>query len=369
MHPNIGLKPWFSPDRQPVKKASPMLNFALSKRLAFAFFMIFFGFSFFSPPARAVNWDLGLVTIKRDWVRIPIEPGVELIGTLYQKRGLKVDGPLVILLNPWSIGTWVYGLQANALAEKGFTVLSYNLRGWAGSQGVVDNGGAVDVADVSRVIDWVAQTYHLDVSEVGIGGVSLGAGVALNAAAFEPRIRAVASMSTWTDFYTPIYGNSTKRVFWDAVLWLGSVIGTGSPAAAKLKDTYEAIENADYVQIHAYADPRSPVSFLDRYAVNKPAILLSQNMSDILFPVSDVWTFFERLPVPKKMNLQPGVHATAEITGMFLPFKDKVWGDSIEWFERWLKPNHPSHEVLTSEVQVTLRSGLRFSAESTSDLA
>ncbi len=346
-----------------------MWNFAVFKRMALLFFTNFIGFSLMAPPARAVAWDLGLVTIKREWVRIPVDPGVELIGTLYQKRGLKVDGPLVILLNPWSIGSWVYGLQANALAEKGFTVLSYNLRGWAGSQGTVDNGGAVDVADVSRVIDWVSQTYHLDVSEVGVGGVSLGAGVALNAAAFEPRIRAVASMSTWTNFYTPIYGNSTKRVFWDAVLWLGSVIGTGSPAAAKLKDTYEAIENGDYAQIHEYADPRSPVFFLDRFAVNKPAILLSQNMSDILFPVSDVWTFFESLPVPKKMNLQPGVHATAEITGMFLPFKDKVWDDSIEWFERWLKPHHPSHDVMTSEIQVTLRDGQMFAAEKTSDLA
>lgn len=324
---------------------------------------------FYLPsPVIAATWDLGLLAIRRESVRIPMEPGVELIGTIYQKRGARGGQPLVLLLNPWSIGSWVYGIQANALAERGFTVLSYNLRGWSGSSGEVDAGGAIDVSDVSRVIDWAAWTHGVDVSRVGIGGVSLGAGVALNAAAFEPRIRAVASMSTWTNLYTPIYGNSTKRVFWDSVLWLGSIAGTGSPEAARLQETYDAIESGDYETIRSYAYPRSPVNFLNRFAIHKPAILLSQNMSDILFPVSDVWRFFEALPSPKKMSLQPGIHATVEITGIVFPFKDQVWDDSIEWFERWLKPNHPSHEEESSEIQVSLRNGKSFVVTNTSDL-
>lgn len=340
----------------------------MATSIAFILVFAFSGITLAAGKAEAALWDGGLFTIKREHVRIEMEPGVELIGTIYQKRGLKGPAPLVMLLNPWSIGSWVYVNQANILADKGFIVLSYNLRGWSGSNGTVDVGGPVDVADVSRVIDWASQNPMVDTSRVGLAGVSLGAGVALIAAAYEPRVKAVVSMSTWTNFYTPIYGNSTKRVYWDALLWGGSIIGTGSSSAAMLKETQEAIDNADYARIHAYADPRSPVYLLDRYAVNKPAILLSQNMSDILFPVSDVWKFFENVQTPKKMNLQPGVHATSEITGMFFVKKDKVWDDSLEWFERWLGPNPPDHNALSSEVQVNLNSGTIYTGAKTTDI-
>lgn len=338
------------------------------RSLAMFLTSLFMSLSLQNTSADAAAFDFGLITTKREEVRIPLEPGVELIGTLYHKRSLKSPAPLVILLNPWSIGSWVYATQSQALADKGFVVLAYNLRGWAGSTGEVANGGPQDIADVSSVIDWASKNPLIDTSRVGIGGVSLGAGVALIAAAYEPRIKAVASMSTWTDFFTPVYGNNTKRVYWDTLLYLGSFMGTGNGHASKLKETYEAIENGDFKMIHDYTDPRTPMYMLDLFAAHKPAVLLSQNMSDILFPVTDVWKFYEHLHTPKKMNLQPGIHATAELTGMFLPWKDKVWDDAIEWFERWLSKNPPDHMVESSEVQINLPDGKTFSGHSTSEL-
>ena len=329
---------------------------------------LFMSLGLHNASAAASAFDFGLFTTQRDEVRIPLEPGVELIGKLYHKRGLKGPAPLVLLLNPWSIGSWVYAPQSQALADKGFVVLAYNLRGWAGSTGEAANGGPQDIADVSSVIDWASKNPLIDSSRIGIAGVSLGAGVALIAAAYEPRIKAVASMSTWTDFFTPIYGNNTKRIYWDTLLYLGSIVGTGNGHAAMMKETYEAIENNDFEKIHAYTDPRTPMYMLDLFAAHKPAVFLSQNMSDILFPVSDVWKFYEHLHTPKKMKLQPGIHATAEITGMFLPWQNNVWDDTTEWFERWLSKNPPDHMVESSEVQINLNNGKTYSGHSTAEL-
>ena len=61
------------------------------------------------------------------------------------------------------------------------------------------------------VIDWILANTSADPARIGSAGVSYGAGISLIASAFDPRIRAVAAMSGWTDLVDSLYGDQTRR--------------------------------------------------------------------------------------------------------------------------------------------------------------
>ncbi|MCB9420944.1 MAG: alpha/beta fold hydrolase [Ardenticatenaceae bacterium] len=103
------------------------------------------------------------------------------------------NGAAVILLHGYDATRLSVLPQALMLAEAGYGVLLYDMRGHGGSSPVVRSYGWVDVVDVETAVTWLQSRDDIDPDRIGIYGFSLGGQVALRAAAELDGIQAVAA--------------------------------------------------------------------------------------------------------------------------------------------------------------------------------
>jgi predicted acyl esterase len=64
--------------------------------------------------------------------------------------------------------------------------------------------------------------------------------------------------------------------------------------------------------------------------------MLANAWGDSIFPPNQLTSFFEKLTGPKRLELRPGDHATAEATGL-LGLPNDVWTDTRAWLDHYLK--------------------------------
>ncbi|MFI1047957.1 CocE/NonD family hydrolase [Streptomyces griseoruber] len=245
--------------------------------------------------------------------------------------------PLIVLPTSWGFPQVQYLAQAQRLADDGYVVLAYNVRGFWQSGGEIDVAGPRDVADASKVVDWALANTPADPGHIGMAGVSYGAGISLLAAAHDPRVRAVASLSGWGDLIDSIYSGRTQHLQAAAVLdTVGTVTGRQS---AESREIFSAFYDSDLTkeqEIVAWGKKRSPASYLDRLDKNGTAVLMAGAWGDTIFPPNQSAALYERLTGPKRLELRPGDHATAELPGLFgLP--NDVWTDTRRWMDHYLK--------------------------------
>ncbi len=93
--------------------------------------------------------------------------------------------PLLVLPTSWGLPQVEYLAQAQKLANSGYVVVSYNVRGFWQSGGEIEVAGPPDTADASKVIDWALANTPADAQKVGMAGLSYGAGISLLAAAHD----------------------------------------------------------------------------------------------------------------------------------------------------------------------------------------
>jgi predicted acyl esterase len=242
--------------------------------------------------------------------------------------------PGVVFVNSWGFNDVEYLAQANALAQRGYVVLSYTTRGFGLSGGTVQVAGPQDVADVSDAIDWMIANTSVDPARIGVAGVSYGAGIGLIASGHDPRIRAVLALSGWTDLVESLYGGQTRRL--QAVGFLGVVAqlsGRPSPELRQMLADYFA--NRNIAGVKAWGRVRGAATHLDAINRNRPAIYLANAYGDSIFAPNQLVDFYGRLTGPKRLELAPGDHAIVELTGLAgLP--NHVWTDAGRWLDRYV---------------------------------
>lgn len=262
--------------------------------------------------------------------------GTPLVATVFLPE-TPADGtlPAVIFLNSWALGSYEYVVQAASFAREGYIALSYATRGFGGSGGLVNVGGPEDLADLSSAIDWLEGNTPVDRSNIGITGISYGGGISLLGASLEPRIKTAVSMSGFPDLGYALDGNDSPRLVWGLIL-LGSgyALGQIDPATAALYAGVVARGGDD--KARDFAKVRSAATYVDALnAAGKP-LYISNNLSDDLFQPNPVLDYFARLTVPKKLDLNRGEHATAELSGL-VGLDNDVWNNVHAWFDHWLK--------------------------------
>ncbi|MFI2433135.1 alpha/beta fold hydrolase [Streptomyces sp. NPDC018693] len=245
--------------------------------------------------------------------------------------------PLIVFPTSWGLPQVEYLAQARRLADSGYVVLTYNVRGFWQSGGEIEVAGPPDTADASRVIDWALAHTPADPAHIGMGGVSYGAGISLLAAAHDPRVKAVAALSGWADLIGSIYSGRTQHVQAAALLdGAGAITGRRSD---ELKEVFRDFYSSNLAREQDMADwgkKRSVATYLDQLNQNGPAVLLANAWGDTIFPPNQYADFYEKLTGPKRLEFRPGDHATPELTGLFgLP--NDVWTDTARWFDRYLK--------------------------------
>jgi len=242
--------------------------------------------------------------------------------------------PGVILPSSWGLNDLEYLAQARAMAGRGYVVVSYTPRGWWSSTGEIDTAGPKDMADLSKVIDWTIANTAVDPARIGAAGISYGAGLSLLGSAFDPRIRAVAMMSGWTDLVASLYADSTRHKQSAGLLQIAAdLLGNPGPELTGKLDDFAA--NRDVAEVMTWARNRSAATYLDALNANRPAVLIANAWGDSFFPPNQLVDFYGRLAGPKRLELRPGDHAIAELTGL-LGLDNDVWTSVYRWFDQYL---------------------------------
>ncbi|MEV7024246.1 CocE/NonD family hydrolase, partial [Kitasatospora sp. NPDC093558] len=243
--------------------------------------------------------------------------------------------PVVVQPASWGQNDLEYVAQGRKFAAAGYVVVTYTVRGFWGSGGQVDVAGPKDVGDISTVIDWALANTSADPDRVGMIGLSLGGGLTLLGAAFDPRIKAVASLSGWADLTDALYSGQTRHTAAATRLEnIEHLTGRKSPEFAKaLGDLFADRDLPDVIK---WAGVRSPAAYLDRINANGAAIYLANGWSDSFFNPGQMTDFYQRLTVPKRLELRPGDHASQEFTGL-LGFSNATWDNARGWLDHYLK--------------------------------
>ncbi|GAA1386994.1 CocE/NonD family hydrolase [Kitasatospora putterlickiae] len=272
-------------------------------------------------------------TVDVTGITVPGDTGDLRLSALTIKLNDGASHPVVIVPAGWNPYGWLPFLFAYlTLARRGYHVLAYSPRGigipgWLStSEGFVDVAGEKDWADGSVVIDYAEEYFNP--SKVGFLGLSYGSGISQLVAAHDPgeRVSVVVAGSTWGNLATSLYANGTRHL--EAVRLL--IDFTGGPMEEKFDEDTQAIlkdflagRNLDAVV--AWGDKRSPQTYVDRTNARGIPTFISNTWHETLFPVGPVIDTFQRLTVPKRLNLWIGDHGAPEgpgLTGLLsgLPF-------------------------------------------------
>ncbi|MFE7382433.1 alpha/beta fold hydrolase [Streptomyces zhihengii] len=168
--------------------------------------------------------------------RVHTMPGAK-IDTSYFTAGGEGRRPAVLIGHGFGGSKADVREQAEKLARDGYAVLTWSARGFGASTGSIGlNDPEHEVADVSRLIDWLAERPEVQRDadgdpRVGITGSSYGGAVSLLGAGHDKRVDAIAPQIT--------YWNLADALFPDGVfkkLWAGIFFTTGSAAGGGLTD-------------------------------------------------------------------------------------------------------------------------------------
>ncbi|MFE6688085.1 alpha/beta fold hydrolase [Streptomyces sp. NPDC057743] len=246
--------------------------------------------------------------------------------------------------------------EAEQLARKGYAVLTWSARGFGRSTGAIGlNDPAAEVADVSRLIDWLAKRPEVRLDKpgdprVGIAGASYGGAVALLAAGHDPRVDAIAPQITYWNLADALFPGGVFKKLWAGIFFTTGSAGspTGTPGGAPGPSTtsggcgrFQPALCAMYQRVAVSGKPdaaarallaaRSPSAVADRIKV--PALLM-QGQTDSLFPLGQADAMARTLGhngAPVAVDWIAGGHdggdrETARLTAR-----------TAAWFDRYLK--------------------------------
>ncbi|MFH0174779.1 CocE/NonD family hydrolase [Streptomyces cacaoi] len=268
--------------------------------------------------------------------RVMAVDGVRL-DTSYFTSGATGRRPAVLLGHGFGGSKDDLRQQAEKLARDGYAVLTWSARGFGKSTGKIGlNDPKGEVADVSRLIDWLAKQPQVQLDKtgdprVGVAGASYGGAISLLAAGHDDRVDAIAPAIT--------YWNLADALFPDGVfkkLWAGIFFNTGGgsarfePALAAMYDRV-AESGAPDTAARELLEQRSPSAVADRIKV--PTLLI-QGQTDSLFTLAQSDAAEKAIRAngaPVDVDWISGGHDGGDMEG------DRVQARVRAWFDRYLK--------------------------------
>ncbi|MEU6310027.1 alpha/beta fold hydrolase [Streptomyces sp. NPDC047014] len=243
--------------------------------------------------------------------------------------------PAVVMPAPWSgLGWLAYAVQATLFAARGYDVLAYSARGFAGSEGQADMAGPLDVADGRRALDHLLARAAGPVTRIGFLGTSYGSGIAQLVAAHDTRVDAVVALSTWGDLGEVLYENSTRRT-----AAVRALLGTAAKArlSPQTRSVLAAVlAGEDLRGTERWAEVRSPFTHIKELNRRRLPVYFAHAWHETLFPPNQTLRMFDELTGPKRLALSVGDHAGPEAPGL-LGLPNRIWTDAHRWFDHHLK--------------------------------
>ncbi|WP_432119987.1 CocE/NonD family hydrolase [Streptomyces sp. bgisy032] len=227
--------------------------------------------------------------------------------------------------------------QAEDLARDGYAVLTWSARGFGKSNGRIGlNDPQGEVADVSKLIDWLAAQPQVELDDkgdprVGMAGASYGGAIALLAAGHDPRVDAIAPAITYWNLADALFPNGVFKK-----LWAGIFVNSGGgcekfePALCRMYERVAESGTPD-TEARTLLEKRSPSAVGENIKV---PTLLMQGQSDSLFPLGEADRAARTIRAngaPVDVDWISGGHDGGDMeTG-------RVQGRVTSWFDRYLK--------------------------------
>lgn len=126
--------------------------------------------------------------------------GVTLAADLYAPRGVDVPLPALAVSGPFgAVKEQASGLYAQKMAEKGFLTIAFDPSFTGESGGFPRNVASPDIntEDFQAAVDFLSVQENVDTERIGIIGICGWGGMALNAAAIDPRIKATVASTMY----------------------------------------------------------------------------------------------------------------------------------------------------------------------------
>ena len=181
--------------------------------------------------------------------------GITLTGDLYlpKNRGTQPLAALAISGPFGAVKEQSSGLYANAMAERGFVTLAFDPSYTGESGGEPRNVASPDIntEDFSAAVDFLGLQTLVDRKRIGIIGICGWAGMALNAAAVDKRVKAVATTSMYdmsrvmaNGYYDKLTVEERTRMLEQMgdQRWKDAEKGTPAPANRNLPEKLEGNE-------------------------------------------------------------------------------------------------------------------------------
>ncbi|WP_336052334.1 alpha/beta fold hydrolase [Streptomyces sp. CA2R101] len=260
--------------------------------------------------------------------------------------------PAVLLAHGFGATKDTLRPQAEKLARDGYAVLTWSARGFGRSTGKIGlNDPHGEVADVRRLIDWLARRPEVRLDKagdprVGVAGGSYGGAISLLAAGYDRRVDAIAPQITYWNLADALFPHGVFKKLWAGIFFTTGPAGTtGSPTAApsapggcvrfepELCRTYERVAEKGRPDEAArrLLESRSPAAVGDRIKV---PTLIMQGQTDSLFPLGQADAMqraIRKNGAPVDVDWIAGGHDGGDRELGRLEARTK------DWFDRYLK--------------------------------
>ena len=126
--------------------------------------------------------------------------GITLAADLYVPRDVEGKLPAIAVSGPFgAVKEQASGLYAQTLAERGFLVLAFDpsYTGESGGEPRYVASPDINTEDFCAAVDYLATRDEVDENRIGILGICGWGGLAINAAAADPRIKATVASTMY----------------------------------------------------------------------------------------------------------------------------------------------------------------------------
>lgn len=247
--------------------------------------------------------------------------------------------------------------QAEDLARDGYAVLTWSARGFGRSTGKIGlNDPKGEVADVSRLLDWLAKQPQVELDKtgdprVGMAGGSYGGAIALLAAGHDDRVDAIAPAITYWNLADALFPNGVFKK-----LWAGIFVNSGGGCdkfETRICEMYDRVAESGTpdAQARTLLEESSPSAVGDRIKV---PTLLMQGQSDSLFPLDQADAAAKAIRAngaPVDVDWISGGHDGGDME------TSRIQARVESWFDRWLKGDKSADTGPAFRVTRTLGTG------------
>ncbi|MFI7338250.1 alpha/beta fold hydrolase [Streptomyces sp. NPDC050085] len=287
--------------------------------------------------------------VQRQDRMLPMGGGVRLDTSYFTAGDGRDKRPAVLIGHGFGGSKTDVRGEAEKLARDGYAVLTWSARGFGKSTGKIGlNDPKREVADVSRLIDWLAQRPEVQLDKagdprVGVTGSSYGGAISLLAAAYDRRVDAIAPQMTYWNLADALFPDGVFKKLWSGIFFTtGSAeIGARTSEAGLRCGGFEPELCAMYQRVAVSGQPddaarellekRSPSAVGDRIKV---PTLIAQGQTDSLFPLGHADAMEKRIRAngaPVDVDWFAGGHDGGDRE------TDRLTGRVTSWFDRYLK--------------------------------